>query len=202
MIGIIDYGMGNLESVRKAFAKVGHTARRIRAASEVASCDRIVLPGVGAFGQAMTNLARSGFIPPLRRAVDDGRPLLGICLGLQLLFSTSSEHGRHEGLGWLPGHVDRLPDSVRVPHVGWNEVRQTRPSRLFDGIPDRAHFYFVQSYYVDAARTPATMATTAYGPSIVAAVEDRNLFAVQFHPEKSQEAGLRLLDNFGRLACS
>ncbi|MCK5584789.1 imidazole glycerol phosphate synthase subunit HisH [Candidatus Bipolaricaulota bacterium] len=201
MIGIVDYGMGNLESVRKALATVGFDSQWIRQPADFSACDRIVLPGVGAFGRAMDNLRQSGLIEPLRHAINEGRPFLGICLGLQLLFDTSVEHGKHRGLGLVAGRVKQLPDTVRVPHVGWNTVGQPRKSRLFTGIRDQTHFYFVQSYYVEPANPSVVAGTTDYGASFAAAIEQDNLFAVQFHPEKSQQAGLELLANFGRIPC-
>ena len=202
MIGIVDYGMGNLESVRKALAHLGFATMWIREPADVNGCERIVLPGVGAFGQAMENLHRLELITPLRVALAEGRPLLGICLGLQLLFETSAEHGTHDGLGWVAGAVRRLPPTVRVPHVGWNEVEVCRESPLFVGVPNRSHFYFVQSYYVDPADAAVVTGTTAHGIRFAAAIERERLFGVQFHPEKSQAAGLALLRNFGRLRCS
>ena len=202
MIGIVDYGMGNLESVRKAFARLGFETTWIRSPGEIDTCERIVLPGVGAFGQAMENLRRLELIPALHESLRAGRPLLGICLGLQLLFETSHEYGTHEGLGWIAGTVRRLPPTVRVPHVGWNSVCTTPGSRLFAGIPDRSHFYFVQSYFVDPEDASVVTGTTEHGVMFAAAVESGALFGVQFHPEKSQTAGLALLDNFGRLRCS
>ena len=201
MIGIVDYGMGNLESVRKALATVGFDSQWIRQPADFSACDRIVLPGVGAFGRAMDNLRQSGLIEPLRHAINEGRPFLGICLGLQLLFDTSVEHGKHRGLGLVAGCVKQLPDTVRVPHVGWNTVGQSRKSRLFTGIRDQTNFYFVQSYYVEPANPSVVAGTTDYGASFAAAIEQDNLFAVQFHPEKSQQAGLELLANFGRIPC-
>jgi len=201
MIGIVDYGMGNLMSVQKALEYVGCPARVVRTAREVAQSDRLVLPGVGAFGQAMMNLEQRELLSPLRSACAEGRPLLGICLGLQLLFEASEEHGHHEGLGLLRGDVRRLPVGLRVPHIGWNQLRITRESALFDGIPDHAFFYFVQSYYVRPEDPPLVSGTTDYGMTFPAAVEQENAYGVQFHPEKSQQAGLRLLANFGRIRC-
>lgn len=200
MIGIVDYGMGNLGSVRKAFEATGFPSQWVRRPRDLESCDRIVLPGVGAFGRAMENLRQADLIEPLRRAVQAGRPFLGICLGLQLLFESSCEHGTHQGFGWMAGDVQRLPDTVRVPHIGWNTVAYPRPSRLFSGIPEGTHFYFVQSFFVAPADDSVIAATTEYGLPFTAAVEQENLFAVQFHPEKSQAAGLRLLSNFGRVS--
>ncbi len=201
MIGIVDYGMGNLESVRKAFAAVGFSTTWIRQPGDLVDCDRVVLPGVGAFGRAIDTLRQLELIDPLREALDEGRPFLGICLGLQLLFEESAEHGSHTGLAWVTGRVRRLPDTVRVPHIGWNAVQQPRTSRLFDGIPDRTYFYFVQSYYVEAGDPDLVIGTTEHGLRFAAAIERDNLFGVQFHPEKSQQAGLQLLANFGGLPC-
>ena len=200
MIGIVDYGMGNLESVRKAFEATGFASQWVRCPADLEGCDRIVLPGVGAFGRAMENLRSADLIDPLRRAVEAGRPFLGICLGLQLLFEASSEHGTHKGFGWIAGDVQRLPDSVRVPHIGWNTVGFPRPSRLFAGIAEDTHFYFVQSYFVAPHERTVIAATTDYGLTFTAAIERENLFGVQFHPEKSQAAGLQLLSNFGRIS--
>jgi len=199
MIGIVDYGMGNLESVRKAFDALGFDATWIRSADDLAACDRVVLPGVGAFGRAMENLRQLDLVEPLRAVIEDGRPFLGICLGLQLLFESSDEYGTHDGLGWIPGHVRRLPNTVRVPHVGWNTVTQPRESRLFEGIADGSYFYFVQSYYVDPADPALVAGETEHGLTFAAAVERDNVLGVQFHPEKSQQAGLRLLANFAKL---
>jgi imidazole glycerol-phosphate synthase subunit HisH len=201
MIGIVDYGMGNLESVRKALAAVGYASQWVRTPSDLAPCEHIVFPGVGAFGRAMDNLRQSDLIEPIKAAIADGRPFLGICLGHQLLFDESDEHGIHQGLGIVPGRVQRLPDSVRVPHIGWNTVAQPRASRLFDGIPEETYFYFVQSYYVAPETTSVVAGTTEYGLPFTAAIEIDNVFGVQFHPEKSQRAGLELLANFGRLSC-
>jgi len=201
MIGIVDYGMGNLESVRKAFAAIGRDTTWIRQPVDLATCDRIVLPGVGAFGRAIDTLRQLELIEPLQQALDEGRPFLGICLGLQLLFEQSTEHGSHDGLAWAEGRVCRLPDTVRVPHIGWNTVHQPRESRLFAGIPDRTYFYFVQSYYVEAGDPTLVIGTTEHGLRFAAAIERDNLFGVQFHPEKSQHAGLQLLENFGGIPC-
>lgn len=201
MIGIVDFGMGNLLSVEKALERMDCPARVVRTSREIVESDRLVLPGVGAFGQAMMNLEERGLLAPLRSACAEGKPLLGICLGLQLLFETSEEHGHHEGLGLFRGDVRRFPSDVRVPHIGWNQVRITRHSPLFEGIPDNEFFYFVQSYYVRPEDSTAVVGTTDYGATFAAAVGRMNIFGVQFHPEKSQQAGLRLLANFGRMLC-
>jgi glutamine amidotransferase len=201
MIGVVDFGMGNLLSVQKALERVGCPARVARTAEELAESERLVLPGVGAFGQAMANLEQRELLAPLRSACAEGKPLLGICLGLQLLFEASEEHGYHEGLGLFRGDVCRFPGDVRVPHIGWNQLRITRESPLFEGIPDNTFFYFVQSYYVRPEDATLVAGTTEYGVPFAAAIGRKNVFGVQFHPEKSQQAGLRLLANFGRIPC-
>lgn len=201
MIGVVDFGMGNLLSVQKALQQVGCAPRVVRTPEELAESDRLVLPGVGAFGRAMENLKRRGLLAPLRTACKEGKPLLGICLGLQLLFESSEEHGHHSGLGLFRGDVRRFPTDLRVPHIGWNQVRITRENPLFDGVPDNAFFYFVQSYYVRPEDPTLVSGTTDYGITFAAAAGKENVFGVQFHPEKSQQAGLRILANFGRLSC-
>lgn len=203
MIGIIDYGMGNLRSVAKGFEAVGLEAGIIDSPREIAAAERLVLPGVGAFGRAMENLTDRRLVDPILDAVGRGTPLLGICLGLQLLFEESEEHGRHRGLGLVPGRVRRLPDGVKVPHMGWNRVWRAGEHSLFDGIPDGGRFYFAQSYFVEPAGEAAerggpVAATTEYGVRFASVVARRNVCGVQFHPEKSQRWGLRLLANFGR----
>jgi len=201
MIGIVDIGMGNLQSVRKAFERIDQPARTVETAAEITAADRLVLPGVGAFGRAMEELTARGLRRPLVDTVAAGTPLLGICLGLQLLFDRSEEHGLHEGLALLAGDVRRLPDTVKVPHIGWNNLRIVRPGRLLAGVPDGAFFYFVQSYFVEPVDGGCVTGTTDHGRTFAAAVEAKNVFGVQFHPEKSQDAGLRILENFGRASC-
>jgi len=201
MIGIIDYGMGNLASVEKAFEAVGHTAQIIRTPQAISDCDQLVLPGVGAFGSAMENLHHMDLLGSLSAAVAEGKPLLGICLGMQLLFRESEEHGLHEGLGVFDGRVRRLPAEVKVPHIGWNQVRIARESALLEGIPDSSFFYFVQSYVVDPDDEDLVAGTTDYGERFVSMVARENVFGVQFHPEKSQQVGLQMLKNFGYLPC-
>ena len=200
MITIIDYGMGNLRSVQKAFERGGHPATITNRAGDVEQATRLVLPGVGAFGEAMENLRKGGLIAPLMSAVARGAPLLGICLGQQLLFSRSEEMGDHEGLGLLPGRVRRFPPSLRVPHIGWNQAHIQRPSSLLEGIPDKAFFYFVHSYYVEPADSTDTLTITDYGIDYASIVGRGHLFGVQFHPEKSQDLGLRILKNFAGMA--
>jgi glutamine amidotransferase len=202
MIAIIDYEMGNLRSVQKAFERVGHAATITRDAAVLAQADKIVLPGVGAFRDAISALRERRLDEPIREAIAEGKPFLGICLGLQLLFERSFEDGEHEGLGIIPGEVRRfhVPVEYKVPHMGWNQVRFRRRPPLFAGVEDGAHFYFVHSYYV-VPRDPGWIATeTDYAAAFCSSVWRDKLFAVQFHPEKSQTSGLRLLQNFAELA--
>jgi len=210
-IGIVDYGMGNLRSVSKALEFLGFSTRVSGSAAELSPCRGIVLPGVGAFRDCMGNLERQGLLPFLRDVLADGRPFLGICLGLQLLFSESEEFGRHEGIGFIPGKVVRFPRGMRaperksgdpalkIPHMGWNRVEILMDHPALRGIPDGSYFYFVHSYYVDPADPAVSACRTSYGIEFTAGVGKGNLLAVQFHPEKSQVAGLALLGNFGRL---
>ncbi|MGC8667508.1 MAG: imidazole glycerol phosphate synthase subunit HisH [Chthonomonadales bacterium] len=196
---IVDYGMGNLLSVFHAFEMVGAEAVVTRDAHEILSADRVVLPGVGAFGDCMTNLRRFGLIEVLNKVRESGRPVLGICLGMQAMAAWSDEGGRHEGLGWFDAGVVRLTPSdtaYRVPHVGWNDIRWRRESPLFAGLPDNPDFYFVHSYAVRCASPGDVEAECDYGGIFTAAVRKENLFATQFHPEKSQDYGLQLLANF------
>jgi glutamine amidotransferase len=201
MIAIIDYRMGNLRSVQKAFEKVGCQAIITSDPEEAARAEKIVLPGVGAFGDAMEELRHRSLVEPIREAIDAGRPFLGICLGLQLLFETSDEGGEHRGLGVLPGAVVRfhVPPPYKVPHIGWNQVRIRRPAPILRGIRDGAHFYFVHSYYVVPADDEVVALETDYHRPFCSMVWRGNVFAVQFHPEKSQKDGLQLLKNFAEL---
>jgi len=201
MIAILDYGMGNLRSVQKGFEKVGHEAKITRDPAEVAAAGKVVLPGVGAFEVAIAELHRRHLVEPVLAAIDSGKPFLGICLGLQLLFETSHEHGRHAGLGVLAGEVVRfeLPSEYSVPHMGWNQLAIRRRAPILEGIEEGAYFYFVHSYYV-VPRDPAVVAgETDYHRPFCSMVWRENLFATQFHPEKSQSDGLRLLKNFAEL---
>lgn len=200
-VTIIDYGMGNLRSVQKAFERLGLQAHVTDDPEKVRQAERLVLPGVGAFGDAMTGLERRGLIKPILRFIESGRPFLGICLGLQLLFEKSYENGPVKGFGLLRGEVVRfdLPKGWTVPHMGWNQVRQESPTPLMAGIPDESYFYFVHSYYV-VPRDPEVVAgTTEYMIRFCSMVRQDNLFATQFHPEKSQTLGLKLLANFAGL---
>lgn len=201
MIAIIDYQMGNLRSVQKGFEKVGHAATITSDPDALARADKIVLPGVGAFADAMTELDRRQLIDPIRQAVAAGKPFLGICLGLQLLFDVGHENGRHEGLGIVPGEVVRfeLPHEYKVPHMGWNQLSFRQPAPLLSGLDDGIDCYFVHSYYV-VPRHAAVIATqTDYPTPFCSMIWRDNLFATQFHPEKSQQIGLRMLRNFAEL---
>lgn len=200
MIAIIDYGMGNLRSVQKGFEHAGVADAAVTAsASLVASADGIVLPGVGAFRDAAAHLRASGLREVILARIAEGVPFLGICLGMQLLADVGLEDGEWEGLGVLGGTCERLPGGVKVPHIGWNTVAYPRESELFAGIPEGTAFYFVHSYHLRPADPDCIVGTATYGVDFAAAVEDRNVHAVQFHPEKSSSAGLRLLGNFGRI---
>jgi glutamine amidotransferase len=227
MIVIVDYGMGNLRSVEKGFARVGHAAVVTNDPDVVASATRIVLPGVGAFADAIAEIRRRGLDEPLRAAIGQGKPFLGICLGLQLLFDVSFEDGQHQGLGILPGRVVRfasadaapaaacsgaspasatlsaaacaappVSSALKIPHMGWNQIRIRRRAPILAGLPDGAYVYFVHSYYV-VPDDPSLVATeTLYPDPFASMVWRDNLFATQFHPEKSQAVGLQILKNF------
>lgn len=201
MIGIIDYGMGNLRSVQKACERLGASAAICRTPRELEGIDKWILPGVGAFRDAIAALRQQGFEDPLRDHIAQGRPLLGICLGLQLLFETSYEDGEYTGLGIIPGEVVRFPSQpdLKIPHMGWNTLQIERPNPLTQGLADGDHVYFVHSYYV-VPRDESVVATrTEHGVPFVSMIARGNLFATQFHPEKSQSVGLRLLENYARL---
>ena len=203
MIAIVDYGMGNLRSVHKAFEMVGHKAMVTRDPKEIDRATHVVLPGVGAFGDCMDNLIRYQLDEPIRRAIHDGKPFLGICLGLQLLFTESEEFGTHEGLKILPGKIRRIPnpsgssEGFKIPHMGWNTISIRQPSPILDGIASDSFVYFVHSYYVVPDNQDVTCTVTEYGVPFVSSVWKDNIFATQFHPEKSQRVGLQLFRNFG-----
>lgn len=197
MIAIVDYGIGNLGSAAKAFRHVGATAVLSGDPEVLRQADTLVLPGDGAFGAAMDELRRRDLVPVLREAVAQGRTLLGICVGMQLLFDHSEEHGSHRGLGLLPGRVRRFKGDLPVPHMGWNRLRRRRAHALLDGLEEGAYVYFVHSYYCEA--TPdVVVASSDYGLDFAAVVGQGNVVGVQFHPEKSQGVGLRMIDNFVR----
>ena len=196
MIAVVDYGRGNLGSVEKAFTRVGMPAVVTQDPAVVDRAEAVVLPGDGAFHDALGNLQALGLIAPLRACFESARPFLGICLGYQLLFTESEEFGQGKGLDVIPGAVRRFPANLKVPHMGWNQVEHRGDLRLFDGIPSGAHFYFVHSYYPETTDDSLQVASCTYGLTFAAAVGRGPLFATQFHPEKSQGWGIRLLENF------
>ncbi len=199
LIAIIDYGMGNLRSVEKAFEHVGHKAFIAKRPEEVLKASHVVLPGVGGFPECMKNLERTGMIDTVHKTIESGKPFLGICLGLQLLFSESEEFGSHKGLNILEGRVVRfnLGHEFKVPHMGWNQIRMVMNVPLLKGIPDNSFVYFVHSYHVVPTDKGIAATLSDYGSEFVSSVSRENIFACQFHPEKSQEIGLRMLKNFG-----
>ncbi|MGH9823258.1 MAG: imidazole glycerol phosphate synthase subunit HisH [Blastocatellia bacterium] len=200
MIAIIDYGVGNLRSVQKAFEAVHAEAVITSDRSEITQAERVVLPGVGAFGECARRLRESGLDQVVLEAASQSKPLLGLCVGLQLMFDEGHEFGVHKGLGLMPGRVVRFPeDGPHVPQIGWNQIENPKPHPLLREMPDGTYFYFVHSYFVEPANRDDVLAVTEYGiryPSICAR---GSVCGVQFHPEKSQDAGLRLLANFARM---
>lgn len=199
MIAIIDYGMGNLRSVSKAFEAVGHRAVVTRELAIIKNSSHVVLPGVGAFGDCMTNLERFDLVESIRSTIQSGKPFLGICLGLQLLFTESEEFGLHSGLDIITGRVKKfkVDPPLKVPHMGWNQVNIQKDCPLFEGIADGSHWYFVHSYFVDPLDRAVVATLTNYGVPFASSVWKNNVVACQFHPEKSQASGLRLIKNFG-----
>lgn len=199
-VTIVDYQMGNLRSVQKALEHVGVEATISNDPSQITSADRLILPGVGAFRDAIREIKTRDLVQPIKDFIASGRPFLGICLGLQLLFDVSEEGGQYEGLGVLPGRVVRfeLPAEYKVPHMGWNRVKAEQADvPAFAGLPSDPYFYFVHSYYVRPDDASVVWLTSDYGGAFCAAVARDNVIATQFHPEKSQAHGLRLLENFG-----
>jgi glutamine amidotransferase len=205
MIGIINYGMGNLASIQNALNYLQIPCDIVSDPGQISKYDKLILPGVGAFASAMESLDRVGFTQRLKEIADEKKvPLLGICLGMQILFESSVEHGYHKGLGFMEGDVLFLGDSVReltVPHVGWNDLSVQFKSRLLKGLSDERSFYFVHSYYCHAANKSVVTGTVEYGISLAAVVESANIFGCQFHPEKSQKNGLTVLRNFNEILC-
>ncbi len=194
---IIDYGMGNLRSVEKAIQAVGGHPLISGDPQVLLQAERLILPGVGAFGDAMENLRRQGLDAAIRSAVSAGKPLLGLCLGLQLLFTESDEFGRHEGLNLIPGKVKRFEDpGLRVPHVGWNQIEGAQPDPLMNGVGEGSYFYFVHSYYVEPDRPEYVLRRTTYGRRFCSIACKDKIWGAQFHPEKSQDSGKKLLRNF------
>ena len=201
MIAIIDYDAGNIKSVEKAMLLLGQEVSITGDREEILKADKVILPGVGAFGDAMGNLRRTGLDRVIRETVDKGTPFLGICLGLQLLFERSDEAPGVDGLGILKGEIVRIPeaDGLKIPHMGWNSLHLEHDGRLFRGIREGEYVYFVHSYYLKAEDENIVKASTEYGVHIHASVEQDNVFACQFHPEKSSDAGIRILKNFVEL---
>lgn len=201
MIAIIDYGMGNLRSVQKGFEKVGYPAFITKDPQEIAAARGVVLPGVGAFEDAMDNLRAAGLIDVIHQVINEGKPFLGICLGLQLLFTESEENGIHRGLDIFPGRVVKfnLPSGMKVPHMGWNEITKYGDCPVLKDIPSGTHFYFVHSYYVVPENDEVVASRTNYGIDFTSIIGKDNIFGIQFHPEKSSDMGLKILKNFGEL---
>lgn len=198
MIAIIDYDAGNLKSVENALQRLGQECIVTGDAAVIQSADKVILPGVGAFGDAMEKLQSLKLVEPIRRVVEEKKPFLGICLGLQLLFDSSDEAPGVEGLGILPGKIVAFPkkEGYKIPHMGWNSLEITPGARLFDGISQEPYVYFVHSFYLEAANQEDVVATTEYITHVHASVEHENIFACQFHPEKSGDVGLKILENF------
>ncbi len=198
MIAIIDYDAGNVKSVEKALEYLGEEAVLTRDPEVLLQADKVILPGVGAFGDAMEKLHGYHLVDVIHKIVEKGTPFLGICLGLQLLFESSEESPGVEGLGVLKGRIVRIPDGegLKIPHIGWNSLRYPNPGRLYKGIPENSYVYFVHSYYLQALEPEIVVAETEYGVQIQASVEKGNVFACQFHPEKSSAVGMTILKNF------
>lgn len=199
MIAIINSGIANVRSVQKGFEREGFPARIIEDPGDLDGAGGAVLPGVGAFRRGMDYLREKGFLEPLQRWIESGKPLLGICLGFQLLCAESEEFGLHRGLNIFPGRVRRFPPGLKVPHMGWNSIRRERKIPLLQGIPEGSYFYFVHSYFLDSPDPAVVAGTTEYGISFPSVICRDNVYATQFHPEKSQRLGLRILSNFGGL---
>ena len=201
MIAIIDYDAGNLRSVEKALLSLGEEVLVTRDRTELLAADKVILPGVGNFGDAMEKLKAYDLVRVIHELAERGKPFLGICLGLQLLFERSAEAPGVEGLGILKGEILRIPDGEgrKVPHIGWNSLHLQNGGRLFEGLPEGAYVYFVHSYYLKAENPEIVKAATEYGVTIDASVEQGNIFACQFHPEKSSQVGLKILENFAKL---
>jgi len=200
MIALVDYGAGNVRSVRKALEAVGADVRLAREPGAVRTAEKVVLPGVGAFADCMSGLRRAELLDALREAVEQDKPLLGICVGMQVMFEEGEEMGRHAGLGWLPGRVFRFPSDIvaeglKIPHTGWNQIEPHREHPLLHGLPRGAWAYFNHSYYCEVP-PQHVVATTHYGEPFASVVERGQLYGVQFHPEKSQRLGLAILRNF------
>ena len=197
---IVDYGAGNLHSVSRAVMQAGVRPLITSKPDYVVEAEALIVPGVGAAADTMANLHRHGLVEPIREYIASGRPFLGVCMGQQALFDVSEEGGEHECLGVLPGRVVRLPNGLKVPHMGWNQVRVPKPHPIFEGIPDNSYFYFVHSYYPQPEDAAVVIGETEYGVTFPSVVARDNVVATQFHPEKSGEMGLRMYANFLRIA--
>jgi glutamine amidotransferase len=195
-VAVIDYGLGNLRSVSKAIEAVGAQVKVTNALGDLESASALVLPGVGAFQRAMENLQKLNIIPAIKKQIQKGKPFLGICLGLQILFTESEEHGTTPGLNIIRGKVKRFSSGVKIPHMGWNALKQASKSDIFTDIADNSYFYFVHSYFVEPDEKGAIIGTTEYGESFASAVNKDNIWGVQFHPEKSHDLGLKVLEGF------
>lgn len=202
MITIIDYGAGNLRSVSNAITSLGYKARISSDPDEVIRAESVILPGVGAAADTMANLEERGLLDPIRQVIAAGLPFLGICMGLQVLFTETEEGGLHKCLDIIPGKVRKLPSGLKNPHMGWNQVRQLYSHPIFDGIPDNSYFYFVHGYYADPDDSSLVAGETEYGLPLCSVLIRNNLIATQFHPEKSGALGLRMYNNFIKIAAS
>lgn len=200
MIAVVDYGAGNLRSVTNAITKLGYQSKTTSHPDEVFDAQAVILPGVGAAADTMKNLRAKGLVDPICQLIAEGHPFFGVCIGLQILLTGTEEGGWHECLNVIPGRVRRLPHGLKIPHMGWNQVKQRLHHPIFEGIPDEANFYFVHSYYAEPDDKSLIAAETDYGIPICSVLARGNLIATQFHPEKSGEIGLRMYHNFIKLA--
>jgi len=200
MIAVIDYGAGNLRSVANAIIKLSYQPRITSRAGDLQKAQAVILPGVGAAGDTMESLRNLGLVEPIKQLIAEDRPFFGVCIGLQVLFTATEEGGGHDCLGIIPGRVKKLPDGLKVPHMGWNQVKQRISHPLFEGIPDEANFYFVHSYYGAPEDKSLVAGETEYGVAMASVIARGNLVATQFHPEKSGEYGLKMYANFLRHA--
>jgi glutamine amidotransferase len=199
---VVDYGAGNLFSVSRAVVNAGTRPLVTSNPSYLDDAEAVIVPGVGAAADTMSNLRQTGFIEPIRSYIASGRPFLGVCMGQQALFEVSQEGGEHECLGILPGRVVRFSNGLKVPHMGWNQVRIVRPHPIFEGVPDGSYFYFVHSYYPQPADPDVVIGETEYGVDFASVIAHDNIVATQFHPEKSGDAGLRMYSNFLKIAAT
>ena len=200
MIAIVDYGAGNLRSVVNAVGKLGYQAKVTGSPADVLSAQAVILPGVGAAADTMASLQTLGLIEPIRIFISEDRPFFGVCIGLQILFTSTEEGGWNECLNIIPGVVRRLPEGLKIPHMGWNQVKQKASHPIFNGIPDEANFYFVHSYYVEPDDRSLVAGETEYGVTMCSTIAWDNLIATQFHPERSGDIGLQFYNNFIRIA--